>query len=332
MEKHFRNKVNWISFICAVLVVLLHSYSFNDGAKDTFAFHFEFLISRCLAQVSVPLFFALSAFLFYRNFDYSKLRTKLQSRFHSLIVPYLAWNLISMLAFYFLSRFSFINTAPFSLNLETVIDSLIYYQYNLVFWFVFQLIILTYLFPLLYPLLKHQMIAILLLIFVICMYGSGWRHVGRFEVRALVYYMFGAYFAIHHEKTVVNHQRATVWGILSLASALVLFYSDQSQHEMIKVISRLLLIYSVFDLTGLLANIGLPSIFNCSFPIYAMHNLILEFFNKVFSFILSPDSNLILIDYVFSSVATIMIIVGINRFLLTNMPKVHGFLFGGRGK
>lgn len=331
-EVRFRNKVNWISIICAVLVVLLHSFSFNSGAKDTFAYHLEFFISRSVAKVSVPTFFALSAFLFYRKFDYSILKRKLYSRVRSLVVPYILWNTISMIAFYFLSRFSFINTDPFDLNLRTVIDSVLFYEYNQVFWFVFQLILLTYLFPLLYPLVKNQLFAVLALVALVCMYGSGWVYIGKLEVRALAYYFFGAYFAVHYHETVISHHKASIWGILAFAASQILIYSEQSEDPMIKIISRMLLIIAIFDLSSVLCEIELPAVLNCSFPIYAMHNLILEFFNKVFSFILSTDSNLILIDYFGSTVLTLLIIAGLNLLLQKKIPAFHSILFGGRGK
>ena len=86
----------------------------------------------------------------------------------------------------------------------------------------------------------------------------------------------------------------------------------------------------MFDFVGVLSRWSVPAILNCSFPIYAMHNLILETFNKLFSFVLTPDTNLILIDYFGSTVMTITIIAVVNAFLRKKMPKVHSVLFGGR--
>ena len=92
------------------------------------------------------------------------------------------------------------------------------------------------------------------------------------------------------------------------------------------------MIVAVFYFANLFNGRTMPAILNCSFPIYAMHNLILEFFNKVFSFILNPASNWILIDYIGSAVMTVVIIAVINIVLLKKFPKLHTVLFGGRGK
>lgn len=331
-EERFRNKVNWISLICAVLVVFLHSYAFKESDSRNFAYYTEFFISRNIAQSSVPVFFALSAFLFYRNFDYSKLISKYQSRFFSLVIPYLLWNIISMFAFYFLSKLPFINTPAFELNAETLISSIFFYQYNLVFWFVYQLILLTYCFPLIYPVLKHRILSVVLFVLMLVAYNAEIFRVWVFELKAVIFYFFGAYFAVQHQTQVVNHNKPTLAGFAALILSQILIFSPYSDEPFVYLIVRLLMIVAVFDLTGFLREIKLPSILMCSFPIYALHNLILEFFNKIFSFFLSADSNLILIDYFGSTFATIVIIMGINWFLQKKMPRIHGILFGGRGK
>ena len=330
-EAQFRTKVNWISISCAILVVFLHSFSFNDGARDTFAYHLEFFISRNIAQASVPTFFALSAFLFYRNFDFSKLRSKYCSRLKSLVFPYLIWNAVSMAAFYFLSRLPFINTEAFDINLQTLTEGILFYQYNLVFWFVFQLILLTYLFPLLYPILKHKLIAAALFCLMLWLYGTGKTVIWRIELKALIFYFFGAYFAVHHEKMIVTNNKISVIGILSFLISQIMIYSNYADTLIVYITTRLLMIIAVFSFANLFNGRKVPVFLNCSFPIYAMHNLILEFFNKIFSFILEPKSNLILIDYIGSTVITILIIALINMIMLKKAPRLHTILFGGRG-
>lgn len=331
-EAQFRNKVNWISIICAILVVFLHSYSFGEGTQDLFAYHLEFFISRNIAQASVPTFFALSAFLFYRNFSYSKLGAKYFSRLKTLVLPYLIWNAISMVIFYFLSKLPFINTEAFEFTLHNLLDGLVYYEYNLVFWFVFQLIILTYCFPLFYPLLKKKFVALAVFAFLLYYYGSGNPHFWRVEIKAVIFYLFGAYFAVHHQESVVNNRKISVAAVAAFILSQILIYSKYAEEPIVYITVRLLMIVWVFCFSNLLKDVKLPALLNCSFPIYAMHNIILEFFNKVFSFLLSVESNLILIDYIGSTVMTVAIIAAFNYILLKKLPGIHGVLFGGRGK
>lgn len=153
------------------------------------------------------MFFALSAFLFYRSFAVSKLITKFKSRFRSLVIPYLIWNGISMVIFYFLAKLPFINTEPFSLTLPKIVDSLIFYRYNLVFWFVFNLILLTYLFPLMYPILKSKIASAVVFAVLLYVYGWKFRVYGHLELRALIFYFFSAFFAVQYEEAVVKNNR-----------------------------------------------------------------------------------------------------------------------------
>lgn len=329
-EEAFRNKINVISILCAVLVVFLHSFSFNDGPRDTFAYHLEFFISRNIAQAAVPTFFAMSGFLFYRNFDLSQLMRKWKSRFRSLVIPYLLWNGISLLVFYVISRFSFISMEPFALNPENIFNGLVFYRYNLIFWFVFQLILLTYLCPVLYWLLKKRAVAVCLLGLLLVLYGLDIKELWILEIRAVIYYGLGAYFALHHQQWVVSREKASIFGIAAFLVTQVMIYTGLDERNIVYILDRILLAVAVFDFSNLLASVKIPRFLQCSFPIYAMHNLILEFFNKVFSFVLTPESNWILLDYFLSPILTIAIIALVNAFLLKYTPKVHGILFGGR--
>lgn len=331
-ERYFRNKVNHISFICAVLVVLLHSFSFNGGKADIFAYTIEFFLSRNIAQASVPTFFALSAFLFYRNFSYSRLLGKLKSRFRSLVIPYILWNIISMVIFFFISKLPFINTEPFSLGWDTLVEGIVFYGYNLVFWFVFQLILLTYLFPLLYPILKNKVLAITLFLLLVCVYSMDTIQIWRIEIKAVIFYFFGAYFAVHHEKMVICRNKVSIIGVTAFLLSQILIYSSAAEEPFVYILTRICMIIAVFEFAGLLSKFELPALLNCSFPIYAMHNLILETFNKVFSFILEPSSNLILVDYFGSTIVTVLIIMVVNYGMAKYTPRVHNVLFGGRAR
>lgn len=329
-EERFRRKVTLVSTVCSVLVVLLHSFAFNDGAQATAAYHIEFFLSRCVAQAAVPVFFALSAFLFYRGFSLEKLLLKWRSRLRGLVIPYLIWNFVSMIAFWFLAKLPFINTPEFPLNGQTLLGGVVFYQYNLNFWFMYNLIVFTYLAPAVYLLVKNRYVGIAAILSFVLLYSSGvqiWRLI---EIRAVIYYLLGAWCGIHLERQIVEG-RFHWTGIAALLGAVGIIYSPLDGVLLGYILARLLLIYAVYRLSDLAAGVTVPRFLLCSFPIYAMHNLILETFNKLFSFVLPVGSNWILLDYFGSTVMTIAIICVFNALLLKYVPRVHRLVFGGRG-
>ena len=332
-EQRFRNKVTAMSTLCSVLVVFLHAYAFNDGPQPTAAYHMEFFLSRVLAQTAVPVFFALSAFLFYRNFTMDMLPGKWKSRVHTLLIPYIIWNILSMLAFWFLAKLPFINTPAFQITPMTVLRSVIAYEYNLTFWFVYNLILLVALAPVVYGLMKNRYVGIAVILTLVGVYSFYTREIylgdfGKIEIRAAVFYYLGAWCGLHLRQQVV--QARFHWtGAAALAVAAVICYV-WDWLPICYITARLLMIYGVFSLSDLAAEVTIPKFFQCSFPIYAMHNLILETFNKIFSFVLPVGSNWILVDYFGSTVMTILIICACNALLLKFAPKVHSVIFGGR--
>lgn len=332
-ENYFRNKVRVVSLLCAVLVLFLHSFAYVNVTHDIFAYHLQFFISRNLAQVAVPFFFALSGFLFYRKFELSQLKRKWISRFRSLFIPYLIWNTIYMLVTYAISPLPFINQEPFALTAETLYNGIFLYAYNGPYWYVFQLICLTLLCPVLYCVLKKRSVATIFLIAIIALYSADIRFIHNLEIRALVFYCFGAYFAMHFPNAVIRSNRASLLGIATFILSQIIIYSSIADTPATYIFARLFMIVAIWDLSNLIASIKLPSaLMDCSFPIFTMHTLPLETFNKLFSFVLSPSSNLILLDYFFSPALTIMIIVLVNKMLLQYFPCLHSILFGGRAK
>ena len=138
------------SFLLSILVVLVHSTHFSveelQGVarlpflSSSFLEKWEFFFSEFLGQVAVPGFFFVSGYLFFHNLEsLSQWREKLRKRFFSYVLPYLFWN-TGMTALYLLFR-----KAEFSVS--GILGGIFLYRYQPVFWYFFQLILLTYACP-----------------------------------------------------------------------------------------------------------------------------------------------------------------------------------------
>ena len=138
------------SLFLSVLVIFVHSTHFpltalqavpNTGFFSTsFLIKIEYFFSEFLGQAAVPGFFFLSGFLFLKGLHSIKdwLR-KEKSRVFSYILPYLIWN--TMMTLLYLS----FGKAEWSL--KTVAEGIFLYRFNPVFWYFYQLILLSFCFP-----------------------------------------------------------------------------------------------------------------------------------------------------------------------------------------
>jgi len=102
---YFSKKVTLLNVIATFLVVVLHSETPLRFGQELSLQSYPFIY--CVfnfAKIAVPLFFFISAILFYRNCELSDLPRKLYKRLFSLVIPYLLWNLIFCIIYFTLSR------------------------------------------------------------------------------------------------------------------------------------------------------------------------------------------------------------------------------------
>ena len=134
----------------SVLVIFVHSTHFSLASlqavphsgffSTSFLIKIEFFFSEFLGQVAVPGFFFLSGFLFFRGLDDVKSwGRKLKSRVFSYVLPYLLWN--SAMTLLYLS----FGKAEWSL--ESLWEGIFLYRFNPVFWYFYQLILLSFCLP-----------------------------------------------------------------------------------------------------------------------------------------------------------------------------------------
>lgn len=203
-ERQFRSKIQWFTFCFSILVVWVHAANaelFLGRTGEAAALeHLQSLVGNGLGQFAVPGFFMISAYLFYRNFSWDKLERKLKSRFRSLVIPFLLWNGLYYLGYALASRVpgltEIVGKGVIPLDPGTAIQAVVLYRYNAVFWYLYQLIWLVALTPVLYSLLKRKGTAALLLAA-----AAAWvwfeRDVPFINEDSLLYYVSAACWAIY---------------------------------------------------------------------------------------------------------------------------------------
>lgn len=174
------------------------------------ALSIEHFLTDTLGQIAVPGFFMVSAYLFFRNAEATEqgsLRRgwvlgKWKRRFFSLFLPFAIWNLIyyglHLLAGGVAAVLGLSSAETVPLDAGTILSAAIFYTYNPVFWYLYQLILLTILAPALYVLVRGRRTGLYALALSLCA-AVFWDRLPFHIVNedALFYYLLGIYAALH---------------------------------------------------------------------------------------------------------------------------------------
>ena len=157
-ERQFRNTVTRMTFFLTVLVIYAHAVNIElflgPEGKGHPAGIAELLLGGQLSQAAVPGFFFLSGILFFRNYDLKQTGRKWAERIRGLVIPYLLWNLLYYIAYLVGTRFpglsGVVGREVVEFSPAVLFRAVMFYEYNYSFWYLFQLILLTIISPLLY--------------------------------------------------------------------------------------------------------------------------------------------------------------------------------------
>ena len=345
-----------------------------------FACSLERFFTDTLGQTAVPGFFMVSAYLFFRTlpkdsgkpFPVLKLDWVLQKwkrRVFSLFLPFVIWNLL----YYFLHLLSGWAGALFHLpqaeqvplDVQTLVSAALHYTYNPVFWYLFQLCLLTLLAPLLFYLVRGKKTgaAVLFLSFLAAVF---WEKLPVHVVNedALFYYLLGIYGALH-KKPLIEAGRHAGRALLLAAGLLVLWYLAFETGILpeafcmlpLAVIARAVLFRAavplvLYFLLTLFMERGAekaqtrkelqepknpPAFMRITFFIYATHYLIIKLINAFLFSVLSKEAVLtggsmlilLLVYFLLPTICTAAAYTA-SCVLKACAPRLWGLLSGGR--
>ncbi len=88
-SNYFHNKVLILNIALTFVIVMLHSKPLNRIGINNEGDYALIHAVVVFAQVGVPMFFFISAMLFYKSISaMSKIKDKLRNRIRSLVIPY----------------------------------------------------------------------------------------------------------------------------------------------------------------------------------------------------------------------------------------------------
>ena len=350
--------ISFLRFPLIVGVIFIHS--------DTGAFHGNYLahgwlwidyivefFAHTLTSVSVPCFFLISGFLFYRQQFFSKdiYKSKLKSRYYSLLKPYLIWNFIGFLIFLVkmhpILSSHFPSLVGFRVDIEMFL--LCFWDTNLPkdiniggpidfpLWYVRDLILLVVFSPVIYWLIRKLKIVFIAIMGVVWFFNLQMQMgIPSLSGQSLFFFPLGAYFAINGidfiEKSTNLWWAIPVYFIIAVSKILLSMEPYNIYLPKATIVVGCIAVfrgaYLLLERKHFKTNNNFLS--NASFFVYAFHGLLIsKLMNISISMIPSESPKTALCLFFTIPIITIIISLYIYKILL-KFPSVSKMLTGGR--
>lgn len=346
-EKQFCNQIFWITFLFSILVIWVHSFNgelFLGAEAAVRVNRLEGFLGNDLGQIAVPGFFMVSSYLFYRSFQWSKLASKWKSRARTILVPYLLWNFLYFAGYGAVTRLpvmeGLVGKPPVPFTPESLVDALVNYTYNPVFWYLYQLILLIALAPIIYPVFKHAVTGAAALGLMAFALWKGWD-LPYLNMDALFYYGTAAYISIHRstwggfaEKRPGGSQR--LWGGAVLAVILCFLALGGRPGSILLGTPLLTVLRRLWGVCGfwfLLGAVPLPPArewMKHNFFLYAIHFAWVRLFNKAGALLFPASPAAALAVYLVMPLVMVVISTLLVKVLRSMLPGLYRLLSGGR--
>ncbi len=330
------------TFILSILVFIIHMPSlpnYNLDGNFGGAVLFVSQILNMIAKVAVPLFLIISGALFYRNYEPDMTLKKYKSRFKSLVIPYLSWNIIwvvfNLLCSYTpVSKF-FINRQLFSLSVGNILGGIFFYKAYGPFWFIFDLIVFTLFCPLLYLIVKNKKIgtAAFLILIILNMFGYGLPEEIFYRHDALTYYLAGALIGRYGFDLFKRKSSPTVRiiAVPVFIACIVGLYAEYKEilPGAVHVPILLVMCFAFWLIMDFFVKDGYHDFETISFLVFAMHLNVGAVFTKLLYLAMPKSVYFAPVNYVLTIVLTVVFIY-LFDIVLRRIPCLRRILTGQR--
>lgn len=338
--------ITWLRFPLIILIIMLHCYSVQrlNGEHELY-FKVVYPFTLWLGETGVPCFFLISGYLFFLS--KKSYLGKVHSRFHTLFIPYILWNLLILLLY----LFAYILGYPQDINGNSMVDySFIDYlrlfwdrgsydDGNFVpllcpLWYIRNLIIMSIISPLLYYIIRY--VREVFLIFVTFWWMTTPNN--AFIPQTVLFFSLGAYFSIldMNPLELIDRKKGVV-----LSLFVIFAIGDILSHVYIGTPANLQIhrISLIFNIPALLllgdwcvrheyTSKWLP---NAAFIVFCVHYPIVVVLRKFCVAHFSDASDIIhIILYIACVVISTLLSLSIYQILNRYFPKVKNILSGNR--
>ena len=347
-DAFFWKKKEFISFLLSILIFFIHSYFAQDIVSNRFIsivnHKVSYFFSCSITRFAVPMFFMLSGISFFKDYSNQKYLAKIKTRVFTLVIPYLLWNTLWLLweifgSYSFMAKFS--TGTPYPLTLSSILKGIFFYQCNIPFWFVFDIIVFSFAAPLVFCIVRNKYIGILTVIglSIASLFGIHLPMDLFYYPMAAVFYLIGAIIGYHFfDHACRKSARPVRIASVVFLSAYILAknIAPQNLHidnYLIQTVVYTLAAFSLWNIVDIfIEQIKPRPIYRRSFAIYAMHLNVAIVILKIFSFCLPQNEWLEIPKFIMMVVFTLVIINCVCAFLEKFLPGIYALLTGNRIK
>lgn len=332
-----RNKITYLHFILSILVVFIHSINNEISPIQKI-----FSIEKGIGQFAVPLFFMLSGFLYFKNiYSPQDVIRKVKSRVYTILIPFAVWNIIYYVIHLLLKP-------GMNISIFTIIDAVFNYTYNPSFWFMFQLILLIAISPIIYYVLKKYVycIGFLILLSLFVIFNIDIYYINE---DAIIYFVLGALFSkLYNDKKI--HFIDKKYALWTFGASVIFFLINRGALELCKIDLKYISVFTYtiilirasfgffifFVLDVFMKYIKIYDFMEETFFLYAIHYMIVKaiiIFTRyiTYRFFNIKASNLIGdIVFLLSPVVCVAVTYYLTRILKRRNIKIYNLLTGNR--
>lgn len=304
------------------------------------------LFSHHVAKLSVRCYFLISGYYFFTHYSgdlKSFLKRQYKSRLKTLVIPYLIWNIITVIAILSKNKIFVFMGLQYDEIYPGIMSSNLYKilwegPVNFPLWFIRDLICMVLISPIILYFIRYFKLFGVILLGALYVFVIEPPIIG-FSMTAIFFFSLGAYFSLEKQDLLKLFEKIKLISFLLMLVFLFLALKNygNENHEFYVRIFILFGVISIFNLFSFLNNRyvmmnKLTGFSSLSFFIYVIHEIYIINWLKGFFFNL-PSYELLWVRFiVYVSIPIIcMAICSMLYFLLMRIiPKIFVFSLGGR--
>ncbi len=354
-NSYLSKKIRIISFFSIIMVVFIHSYNniinLNSVSKRIeweFNLFFQNLFSNGITRIAVPIFFLLSGLLFFKDFNTNseithKFFVKIKKRIRTLFIPYMFWSLLGVVIYYCLqtasvSKLFFTKELIVNYSLGQLLNRIFIDPIPYQLWFIRDLMLLVFISPILYFLLKKTFILYISIILMSFLWILEYDLV-FISNESLLFFTVGSILGIKNLNIDIRLSVKTIFigaftWILLIVVKIALKGIEINTNVLVllhktSIIIGVLVIWFAYDIKSYKLKIS-EGIISFTFFIYVFHEPLLTILKKGFYFLFGISELSSFIIYIFAPFIAIGISILTGYFLKKKANTFYKLITGNR--